>query len=53
MHIINCFEKNDLLYIDVATYKDANLINAMYVDAIKVSSQIYFYSFTLFLLCTE
>ncbi|CAH0714172.1 unnamed protein product, partial [Brenthis ino] len=35
MHIINCFEENGKLFIDVSTYKDAKLIDAMYVEAIK------------------
>ncbi|XP_039751227.1 carotenoid isomerooxygenase-like [Pararge aegeria] len=35
MHTINTFEKDNKLIIDVVTYKDAKIIDAMYVEAIK------------------
>lgn len=36
MHIINCFELDGQLIIDVCSYKDAKIIDALYVEAIKV-----------------
>ncbi|XP_050347256.1 carotenoid isomerooxygenase-like [Nymphalis io] len=35
MHIINSFEMDGKLTIDVCSYKDAKIIDAMYVEAIK------------------
>ncbi|XP_061381763.1 carotenoid isomerooxygenase-like isoform X1 [Danaus plexippus] len=35
MHIINCFELDGQLIIDVCSYKDAKIIDALYVEAIK------------------
>ncbi|XP_047530293.1 carotenoid isomerooxygenase-like [Vanessa atalanta] len=35
MHVINCFETDGALCVDLCSYKDANILNAMYVSAIK------------------
>ncbi|XP_045495343.1 carotenoid isomerooxygenase-like [Colias croceus] len=35
LHVINCFERNGKLFVDMCTYQDAKIIDAMYVDAIK------------------
>ncbi|CAK1549422.1 unnamed protein product [Leptosia nina] len=35
LHIINCFEKDDKLILDMCTYQDAKIIDAMFIDAIK------------------
>lgn len=36
LHIINAFEKNGNLVVDVCAYKDAKALDAMYVRAIEV-----------------
>ncbi|XP_039751463.1 carotenoid isomerooxygenase [Pararge aegeria] len=35
MHIINCFELDGKVLVDLCTYKDGNIIDAMHLDAIK------------------
>lgn len=35
LHIINCFEKSNRLVVDVCAYKDAKVIDAMYIQAIE------------------
>lgn len=35
MHLVNCYESNGNLYVDVIAYKDAKIIDAMYVETIK------------------
>ncbi|XP_072938575.1 carotenoid isomerooxygenase-like [Epargyreus clarus] len=34
-HIINCFEKEGKLTVDVSAYKDPKLIEAMYIEAVE------------------
>lgn len=36
LHIINCFEKDNQLTVDICTYKDPKALDAMYVKAIEV-----------------
>ncbi|CAH0714171.1 unnamed protein product, partial [Brenthis ino] len=35
LHIINCFEKDNKLIVDLCAYKDAKVLDAMYVHAIE------------------
>ncbi|XP_045533325.1 carotenoid isomerooxygenase-like [Pieris brassicae] len=37
LHVINCFERDGELLLDMCTYQDAKIIDAMFVDAIKAS----------------
>ena len=36
LHIINSYEENDHLVIDICCYKDPSMLDCMYVDALKV-----------------
>ncbi|KAH9629703.1 hypothetical protein HF086_001516 [Spodoptera exigua] len=45
LHIINTFERDGNLIVDICTYKDAKVIDAMYVKAIEVRKPYrYFYA---------
>ncbi|XP_034826805.1 carotenoid isomerooxygenase isoform X1 [Maniola hyperantus] len=35
LHIINCYEKDRSLVVDLCTYKDAKVLDAMYIHAIE------------------
>jgi carotenoid isomerooxygenase len=36
LHIINCYEEDDHVIIDICCYKDAAMLDCMYVDALMV-----------------
>jgi beta,beta-carotene 9',10'-dioxygenase len=38
-HHINSFEKDGLLYVDIAAYKDADVVKAFYLDTIKANQR--------------
>ncbi|KAJ0175416.1 hypothetical protein K1T71_008575 [Dendrolimus kikuchii] len=35
LHIINCYEQDETLVVDLCTYKDAKALDAMYIQAIE------------------
>ncbi|CAK1549423.1 unnamed protein product [Leptosia nina] len=35
LHVINCYEQGDKVLVDLCAYKDANILDAMYVHAIE------------------
>ncbi|XP_072938578.1 carotenoid isomerooxygenase-like [Epargyreus clarus] len=35
LHIINCFEMNGKMFVDICAYKDAKVLDAMYIHAIE------------------
>lgn len=37
LHIINCYEHHGKLVVDLCAYKDAKVIDGMYIQAIEVS----------------
>lgn len=36
LHIVNAYELGDELVLDLCTYRDPQVLNAMYVDAMEV-----------------
>lgn len=41
MHTINSYEQNGKLILDLCSYKDSKLIDALYTQAIEVSNLLF------------
>lgn len=47
LHIINSYEEDNHLIIDICCYKDATMLDCMYVDALMVTAATR----TVYLIC--
>lgn len=36
LHIVNCYEEDNHVIVDICCYKDASVLDCMYVDALMV-----------------
>lgn len=43
LHIINQFEKEDNIILDICVYKDPSMLSCMYIDAMKVNILLHLF----------